>query len=174
MGVLAAEIKAREAAGKTLIRQRTDDGFIWREVDDWNKRIPQSKGEQPDPFTFTYEEDLPEYSGPLDKRTLKAAGKLTDLDTDCCVVVARCAPSASRLGLKEPRVVVMGKRWDAERVKSHPLVMRLRLATLDSWLAGLALIRVHTGTPTVRETAPFGFLPDVAERVRPPGDPVFL
>ena len=94
-------------------------------------------------------------------------------DADACVVVARCIPAACSFGVKEPRVVVMGKRWDVARVQSHPLVERLWLHTYDAWQAGLALIRVHTGTPTVLRKPAFDFMPDIPERIEPPGQPVF-
>ena len=42
MGRLREEIKAREEAGQTLIRERTDDGFVWRVVGNWNRRVPTS------------------------------------------------------------------------------------------------------------------------------------
>jgi hypothetical protein len=173
MGILAEEIKARKAAGRTLVRQRTDDGFIWVEVADWNKREPTDETRHTVTVEFGDEESPQEISGEVSERDMIAAARLDGADADCCVVVARCAPSASRCGLTEPRVVVMGKRWDAARVKDHPLVQRLRLATFDAWHAGLALIRVHTGTPTVGQQSPLGFLPDVPERIRPPADPVF-
>lgn len=174
MGILAAEIKAREEAGRTLIRERTEDGFIWREVGNWNRREPTSEEKQ----QFAARINGPEFIGPpeageVSERDLVSAAKLCAADADCCVVVARCTPSASSLGIKEPRVVVMGKRWDANRVNNHPLVMRLWLQTCDAWQAGKQLIRVHTGTPTVPRQKVAGFMSDLPERVAPAGPPVF-
>ncbi len=174
MGILAAEIKAREEAGKTLVRERTDDGFIWREVENWNRGEPTSEDRQPFLAHYLGEDFIgpPELAG-ISDRDMQRANKLSAADVDTCVVVARCTPSASSLGIKEPRVVVMGKRWDANRVNNHPLVLRLWEQTYDAWQAGMALIRVHTGTPTVGRQPGFGFMPDLAERVAPPGLPVF-
>jgi hypothetical protein len=172
---MAEGMKAREEAGQTLLRKRTDDGFVWIVVDDWNKRASSSAQKVRQPGV----RPPPDFIGPpapveLSERDMLAAAKLgQNSDPDCCVVVARCTPAACSLGIKEPRVVVMGKRWDADRVNSHPLVDRLWQATYDQWHAGLTLIRVHTGTPTVSETRRMRFLADVPERVEPPGPPVF-
>lgn len=175
MGRLADEMKAREEAGRTLVRQRTDDGFVWVEVFNWNKRASSSEEKvrqpgAPMPADFVGPPDVVE----LSERDMLAGAKLgQNSDPDCCVVVARCTPAACSLGIKEPRVVVMGQRWNADRVNAHPLVDRLWQATYDQWHAGLSLIRVHTGTPTVRQTRPMRFLADMPERAEPPGPPVF-
>ena len=133
MGALAEEIKRREEDGLTLIRQRTHDGSVWREVANWNLQGPREKN--PD--------------------------KIEQPDVDHCAVVARCVPSFCALGIKEPRVVVMGTRFDLRSIVAHPLVERLRRCTAGEWQAGLR-IRVHTGTPTVADVCAAADCPGVA------------
>lgn len=79
---------------------------------------------------------------------------------DFCRVVARIAPAATGSRLKEPRVVVMGTRFDVGAVKRHELVQQLWARTVEAWEAGEMLahvaaqspgqIYVHTGTLSVR------------------------
>jgi hypothetical protein len=189
LGALAEQIKARRAAGLTLIRERTTDGYLWREVRDWNRhgarsrdRVPVLLGDQ-SPEEAALSESLGALGpnrGSVSELDMDAAIRLDARrrggSVDACHVVAACAPAAASNCLKEPRVVVMGRRWDAAAVAAHPLVVRLREQTADAWAAGLALIRVHTGTPSVRACAPprpFPFMADVPERSSPPGVPVF-
>lgn len=154
LGTLAASIKAREEAGITLIRERTNDGFVWREVRNWNAKGKACKKKLLTPARISGEDFIGPEAAALSELDMNAATKLRTTsdkaDADVCVVVARCTPSAAACGLKEPRVVLMSKgRPGLARVQAHPLVERLWLSTYDQWAAGKALIRVHTGTPSV-------------------------
>ncbi len=149
MGELKRELKVRDAAGMTLVKQRTRDGAVWREEKDWNKHLPKD----------------------ADDRRLAAALRLDSKGVDMCAVVARLVPAIGPLGVSEPRVVVMGTRWDGEAVASHPLVRRIVQHTRERFSA--SLIRVHTGTPTVTDGPPLAFMSGVEERLAPPGPPIF-
>lgn len=149
MGELRRELAAREKARLTLVKQRTPDGAVWREVVDWNRHLPKDDEE----------------------KMLERAHRLDRKEVDFCNVVARLVPAIGPLGVSEPRVVVIGSRWDPEAVASHPLVRRIVEHTREKFTA--SLIRVHTGTPTVTGRERLGFWPDVEERTRPPGPPVF-
>ncbi len=189
LGALAEQIKARKAAGLTLLRERTEDGYLWREVRDWNRHAARRRARVPvllraeSPEEAALSESLGALGpncGGVSEMDMDAALRLDARRrggaVDACHVVATCAPSAASNCLKEPRVIVMGRRWDAAAVDAHPLVVRLREQTAAAWAAGLALIRVHTGTPSVRACAPprtFTFMADVTERSAPPGVPVF-
>ncbi len=81
-------------------------------------------------------------------------------ERDFCRVVARISPAATGTRLKEPRVIVMGTRFDPKAVKRHDLVQQLWARTVEAWEAGEMLawikreesparISVHTGTLTV-------------------------
>lgn len=99
----------------------------------------------------------------------------SDNERDFCRVVARIAPAATGTRLKEPRVIVMGTRFDIEAVRKHDLVYQLWARTVEAWEAGELLaaqgrqdaeaIYVHTGTLTVR-SADDGGGPPVPERAR--------
>ncbi|HYC70025.1 MAG TPA: hypothetical protein VEB66_02395 [Opitutaceae bacterium] len=170
MGALADAIKAREAAEMTLVREQTNDGYIWREVEDWNVR-GKLDAKAKDKFKFRVERNGELISGETSEEAWRAATKLEkESVADVCVVVARCVPAASSLGVKEPRVIVMrrarkftteegriaAEKRDAARVLAHPLVQKIREHTREAWAAGvrLAAIRVHTGTPTVPGSPP--------------------
>lgn len=159
LGSLAADIKRREEAGLTLVRERTDDGFVWRAVKNWNRGAAKVDRQKHRVCVRLQGDDFigPEFAE-LSQRDMRAAARMRTeadkADVDACVVVARCTPSAASNGVKEPRVVVMGKRFDLSRVMNHPLVDRIFRATYDQWQAGLALIRVHTGTPSVPISPP--------------------
>lgn len=170
MGQLAEEISARRDRRETLLREQTGDGYVWRVVKDWNRHAPKDV-----PNAFDEDGD-PELDERMEKFLAEQMSGEKDVDADVCVVVARCAPRAAANCVKEPRVVVMGNRWDAARVAAHPLVAEMRERTREAWLAGCALIRVHTGTSTVASESPpmpFAFMSDLPPRVAPPGVPVF-
>jgi hypothetical protein len=158
LGELAKQIKARKEKGLTLYPESTKEGRFWREELDVNRRGSASK----EKVRIAYAERGE--SGALFHGTMtevefakEHAKQHGETGADSCVVVARVAPAAASNRVKEPRVVVMFKRWDAKRVHAHPLVERLRRFTADQWAAGCSLvaaesIRVHTGTLTVGES----------------------
>lgn len=159
LGVLAAEMRHRKEQRLTLLRQQTDDGYVWREIRDPNRG--PARADDPEAINID---------------TMQAAMRIDMRDHECCCVVAQCAPAAASNCVKEPRVIVMFNRYDQAKVDAHPLVQRLRERTRDAWLGGCALIRVHTGTPSVCQASPprhFAFMHDLPERVAPPGVPVF-
>ena len=130
-----------------------------------NRRAKASKEKQRIRYAERDAQGRAPFSGQMTETEFaKEAARQHAPDVDGCAVVARVSPGAASNCVKEPRVVVMFKRWDARRVEMHPLVERLREHTREAWLAGCALaaatpapdadpIRVHTGTSTVREDA---------------------
>lgn len=87
-------------------------------------------------------------------------------NADFCRVVARLAPSATGTRLKEPRVIVMGTRFNRQKVRDHELVAQLWARTVQAWEAGQMLayvartqpkpIYVHTGTLSDLVKSPSG------------------
>lgn len=168
LGELAEQIKRREESGLTLYPKTTKDGRIWEEQPDVNRRGKASKEKTRVAYAERDEQGRALFSGTFTESEFEREHMEQNGDTgaDSCAVVARVAPAAASNRVKEPRVVVMGKRWDTARVANHPLVERLRTHTADAWAAGCALvaaeeaasqaepIRVHTGTSTVRPARP--------------------
>jgi hypothetical protein len=171
LGSLAEEIRNRKAAGKTLRRYRTREGSVWREVFDQNKLAEIDEEDR------WKAEDLRDARRMASETAAAARAKpgevpaYRDDKSPWCRVYARLSPSVGPRGLKEPRVICGGTMRD-EKIDAHPLVSRLWAQTVAAWEAGLR-ISVHTGTPTGREAEPFGFLPDLPERVEPPAEPVW-
>lgn len=164
LGDLAAQIQERESAGLTLWPETTKDGRIWRVDLDPNKRGKSSKEKVRVKFAERPESGERFVGTFTEVQFEKEHARQHASDVDGCAVVARVSPGAASNYVKEPRVVVMFKRWDEKRVATHPLVSRLREYTRDAWLAGCALaaaapaedadpIRVHTGTLTVADPA---------------------
>lgn len=152
LGSLAAEIRERKEKELTFDRQPTPEGRVLREVPDWNRhgRTTVESG--------------------TDRSVRIVLGKRPTKPADIPArIVARLAPSfAPGSLLAEPRVAVLGMRWDANQVEKSPLVAQLREATAAQWTAGADLLRVHVGTSTV----PAEF-PAAADWVsRPPPDPL--
>jgi len=174
MGSLAADIKRRDECRLRLVRERTREGCVWQEAPDWARGVPGEDGQEfDDEVWMARERDFVHVDGKellrLEHAANAARARNWSDGAQVCRVVSKSAPAWSPLGVKEPRVVVMGTYFDAAFVASHPLVQRLRETTAAEWQAGVA-IRVHTGTPTVRELAPeFGFVPN--RDPRPPPEP---
>lgn len=136
MGSLAEEIKARKNPDcpLRLVRKRTPDGPVFREVKNWNRHNTRTRTE----------------------KHMDAAARLEMRgNSEACRVVARSVPAIGPCGVSEPRVTVMTTRWDAAAVQRNPFVTRLVEHTANEFWAGHA-IRVHTCTSTVGET---GLLP---------------
>lgn len=137
MGSLAEEIKAREAVGNRLVRKRTPDGPVFREVKNWNRHNRRTR----------------------DEKHADAAAKLLRREARGCMrVVARQVPGIGPCGVSESRVTVMAmQQWDEAAVRRDPFVARLIEHTANEFWAGFA-IRVHTCTPTVGETGSMDFV----------------
>ncbi|MCF3650180.1 hypothetical protein [Synoicihabitans lomoniglobus] len=178
MGQLKKQIRERKEAKKTLRRYRpvegrTGEGMVWREVYDQNAFITQDEAdreaywEHREAVTMARETAIAAQTEP---------GTAPDMDlgsnADFCRVFARLSPSLGPSGVKEPRVIVGGTHWNSRAVTEHPLVVRLWEDTVMEFEAGAAL-SVHTGTPTVRDSETFEFVPDIPERVKPPSPPIF-
>lgn len=159
LGELKAEIAARKAAGKILVRVPTPDGPVWAEKIDWNKFAEETEEER------FFRENVADAQ--LFARETKAAALVKppqapapiDPSSPWCRVFARLAPAVGPRWVKEPRAVVGGNVFNAAQVAAHPLVSRLWAQTVQQFEAGLALaeaatqaevdgIRVHTGTPS--------------------------
>ncbi len=180
LGKLKAEIRARKERKMVLQRKRTPDGCVWREVLNHNAHADQDAADQEAVFRLR---------GAYAAARIKNAAAIERYDRatgwSCtgnprkkpavasCQVFARLAPAVGPQGLKEPRVIVGGTHLDRQAITNHPLVSRLWSQTVEHWEAGLR-IRVHTGTPTGTDTRPMAFVPDVPERMAPPGPPVFV
>jgi hypothetical protein len=128
MGILRDEIKARRGAGKRVIRTRTPDGPVLREVLDWN-RVGPSTDEEKD---------------------RAAAQKLDSRDgRPVTRVVSRLLPAIGPAGVKEPRAVIMtNEALDVALLRRHPAIAPMIACSAAEFSAGVA-IRVHTCTPTV-------------------------
>jgi hypothetical protein len=144
MGSLAAEIKAREAAGKRLVKRETKEGRVFFAVRNWNKHTRRTSAEAA--------------QDAVGRITAKPARREFR-------VVSRGTPRFGAAGVAEPVVTVMGIRgtWNESAVRAHPLVAPLIRATVHQFDAGAAMkragaavgISVHTRTPTA-EPVPAG------------------
>lgn len=130
MGILAEEIKARREADlpRKLIRQKTPDGPVFREVVDWNRMRPR------DPERAERDRAIK-----LDPGEPSAATR----------VVARLLPAIGPMGVKEARMVILSNLpLDVALLRQHPAIAPVIACSVSEFLAGVA-IRVHTCTPTV-------------------------
>jgi len=152
MGILADEIRARrphvDAAGrfhpgKRLVRKRTPDGPVYREVVDWNKHGRKTESE----------------------KTAEAAAKLDrpPARKDEVRILARQLPRIGPAGVAEPTVTVMCRTWDEKEVRSTKVVSNLIRRTAHEFWAGHA-IKVHTRTATVGANLELSF----AAKLDPP------
>ncbi|WP_415907294.1 hypothetical protein [Oleiharenicola sp. Vm1] len=161
LGKLAEQIREIEEAGDTLLPEQTDDGRVWRRAPDVNKRGKASKEKQRIAYAERDAEGRVVFVGKMTETEFAEEAKRQSgaEGVDACCVVAQVAPGAASNCVKEPRVVVMFKRYDAARIAAHPLVQRLRERTAEAWAAGCRLaaaepIRVHTGTSTAADPEP--------------------
>lgn len=138
MGELALEIRARKKARMTLVKVETPDGFVCREVVDWNKQRQTDEQER----TFS-----------------RGLALDAEKDRDFTRCMARMVPSVGPLGVKEPRIMIATSRAtpDLAAIEANPVIARLRDSTRAAFCA--AFIKVHKGTATV--SAPF-VIPAVA------------
>lgn len=143
LGVLAEEMKAREAANLRLVRKQTPEGPVFAEVKNWNRRPRKTKEEA----------------------SAEAAEKLGNAETkgDSLRVVSRLLPGIGPCGVAEPRVIILAMNWDEAAVRNDASVRQLVEFTRGEFAAGAA-IRVHTCTPTVLQTPAFPFV----EHLPPP------
>jgi hypothetical protein len=125
MGGLKKRIRARKDAGLMLVRKTKEDGCIWLEVRNPDHRV------------------IPDEHTDREKNLLADARAVARLarraERPVCEVVKRCMPTVGPMRVKEPTVLVIGNTLDAERVRRHPLVARIRHYTQDAYNAGLAL-----------------------------------
>lgn len=158
MGALAEEIKeregfVREASGKwsdapvnpprRLVKKRTPEGLVFREVKNWNRHGRRTKTEAA--------------AERVAKLTAKRVGNAA------ARIVARLTPGFGPSGIVEPRIVVMATHWDENAVRARPEVAQLIRLTAHEWRAG-QILKVHVCTPTVGETRSLG----LAETLPPP------
>lgn len=158
LGELRDTIRARKEAKERLIRMPTPDGPVLRSVPDWNRSYSK----------ITELEQA--------RKKARKAGILKPAPFDRPQIISQCLPGyAPGSYIKEPRIMVLAKHRDRMAVLRHPLVVQLADLTRDHWQAAKVLsnIRVHTGTPTDQKTESFGFVVDLEERIRPPGEPLF-
>ena len=125
LGELKKQIRARKAAGLMLARQTTDDGCIWREI------------KNPDHPFWADPHSEQEHATLRALREEARASRRTD--SDVCRVVCRCMPAVGPLRVKEPSVIVMGNVVDMERIRTHPLVVRIREYTREAFEAGVLM-----------------------------------
>lgn len=185
LGQLAEDIRAREGDPDTGVnrkvlrrcRDKRTGKMRWAERLDHNKTSFETEADRAARMNL---QDAQEFAGELHAAIhAEAPSAPGELDgtaprfrdpamTDFCRVVARIAPAAGPTPLKEPRVLVMGTRFDLRQIRGHPLVQKLWAETVQEWEAGRA-ISVHTGTPSV--------LPDraaaILERPPPEAEPEF-
>jgi hypothetical protein len=156
MGSLAEEIRNRKRpeVGKTLRRYRTKDGCVWREVFDQNKHVAQDEADREDYNEAIKAQRITKLDTVLARTKPDACARMPEKNADYCRVLARMSPAVGPLGIKEPRVMVGGTRFDLARVQGHELVFKLWSQTVEAWEEGLHRIRVHTGTSTVRMPEP--------------------
>ncbi len=167
MGTLREEIRARKKAGKTLRRYRKSGrvkGVEWREVWDQNKWATESEADREALWNLMDARKMAEETKAAARAKPGQTPRIREKDSSWCAVFSRLSPSVGPAGLKEPRVVVGGTRFDARSVEAHPLVARLWAQTVQEWESGLC-ISVHTGTPTVAD--PPGCSPGDAETAWP-------
>lgn len=173
LGTLKAEIRARKDAGKVLRRKRTHDGCVWREVLNHNAQAAQDKADQDAIWNLRNAAVIERYDAHV--AGWEGTGNLTRKPSATFSnVLARLAPAVGPRGIKEPRVIFGSNcGFDRKKVMNHPLTARLWSQTLAHWEDESRRISVHTGTPTGTETRPLAFVPDLVERLAPPGPPVF-
>lgn len=158
LGELRDDIKRRSESKLRLVREPTPDGKVYREREDWNRELSKRNRAEK-----------------AHDNAVKA-GLTRKPDDDSPRIVAQCLPGfAPGSTVKEPRVVVLAKFRDREKVLAHPAVKELADLTRPYYHAGARaadFIRVHTGTPTVPAQDLMEWIHDIEERTRPPSEPL--
>lgn len=178
MGSLADDIKRRRTERKRLIRERTPEGPVLQEVADWARGVPANGASDFDDERFLPGNGaLVQVDGEtllkLERAANAARARNWSSGENVCRVVSKSAPGFSPLGVKEPRVVVMGTVFDRAAVEAHPLVQRLRELTSAEWQAGLSLGFTRAHQLSGKSGPEFDFVPNMDPRPPPVGPPVW-
>jgi hypothetical protein len=147
LGALKREMAKRRADKDTLRRVRTPDGMVWKVVGDQNRYLEAEAADREAIWELHEAKKMAAETKAAAHAGKGSAPLRPQNGADFCRVMARLSPGVGPAGIREPRVVVGGTRFDLRAVRTHPLVEQLWSATVQAYLAGSA-ISVHTGTPT--------------------------
>lgn len=131
LGELKRQIRARKDAGLMLVRVTTDDGCIWREIKDPDHPFWQDEHSEKELNTL--------------RALREEARSRRKTEGDILRVVKRCMPTVSPQRVKEPTVLLIGNVIDLDRIRTHPLVAKIREYTADAYRAGLAVAAMDEG-----------------------------
>lgn len=134
LGSLRATAERRRERYRTLVNEPTHDGPVLKEMEDWNRRLPQKKDKM--------------------REDMEAARKLAEKEAGegYMFLVSRTVPMPVAYDIAEPVVILCGRTFDENAVRIMPAVAELIRATQEEWdLALPSAIRVHRCGKVVRK-----------------------